>query len=369
MKTERKQIAIETLTPVHIGSGETLRENFDYIIKRDGKYNYVYVLDMKEIVNRLQKKGSNVVNIFVNTLSMGRNIKNDFLEKYLANDNIEDYSQRMIYLPYNRANELKEHIHDGFGLPYIPGSSLKGAIRTAILTHLIKKENIRPNDIRPKSKIVQQTLSFTNTKINDEDKTDNYMRLFQVSDAYFEQDGMDALLMTILNIKGNGVMDSEKSQLVEAITPKEQSSLVMKITDTNNFPFHSIEELFSTINNHTKSILSEDKKFWSDYDDTDSVKKYREACFNIIEEIDSLDNKSCILRVGNSNGWKFMTGNWVREKNSNIHNNENEWQTWIIENTIRNSKYKGCPFPKSRRINKTQDGINLLGFVKLTIEE
>ncbi len=370
MNSERRNIAIETLTPVHIGSGETLTKNFDYIIKKIEGYPYVRVLDMKEVVRLLQKKNIDI-GLLVSCLSNNnpsQSVK-DFLEEHLPD---EEYYLRDILIPSsdNLAKELSEHIHDGFDEPYIPGSSLKGAIRTAIFTSLLKERSIIPNDIRPKSNIVDKILSFDNTDIksNDpRDRKDKYMRLLQVSDAYFEQEGMHALNTTHLNIRKNSYDDNSKKQLVEAITAGEQSSFVMKITDTEKFPFHSIKELFKKINKHTRSILVDEYKFWDDYEQDDNagllVNAYMGACSDIREQIDKLDDKSCILRVGNSNGWEFITGNWAKDIIG-----EANWQRWIHDNRIRHPRYDGFAFPKSRRITKTQDGINLLGFVKLTIE-
>lgn len=376
MNFERRNIAIETLTPVHIGSGETLTKNFDYIIKNFEEGSYVCVLDMKEIVRLLQKKNIDI-GLLVSCLSNNnpnQSVKN-FLDEHLPG---EEYYLRSIYIPSSvkSTKELSEHIHDGFGEPYIPGSSLKGAIRTAIFTSLLKGKHINQNDIRPNSKIVDNILSFDNTDIksNDpKDRKDKYMRLLQVSDAYFEQVGMDTLNMTHLNIRNrNSYDDDSKKQLVEAITTGEQSSFVMKITDTEKFPFHSIKDLFKIINKHTRSILVDEYNFWYDYEQDDNtgwlVNAYMETCSDIREQIDKLDDKSCILRVGNSNGWRFITGNWAREKIG-----ERDWRNWVevMGKKLRPhpEKHHEYDFPKSRRITKTQDGINLLGFVKLTIEE
>lgn len=39
------------------------------------------------------------------------------------------------------AQQIKEFIRDGFDRPYIPGSSIKGAIRTAVLSSIAQAMN------------------------------------------------------------------------------------------------------------------------------------------------------------------------------------------------------------------------------------
>ena len=45
------KVKIETLTPVHIGSGNFLRNNSDFVQHNDGEDSYIYVIDPKKILN------------------------------------------------------------------------------------------------------------------------------------------------------------------------------------------------------------------------------------------------------------------------------------------------------------------------------
>ncbi|MBQ9253962.1 MAG: type III-A CRISPR-associated RAMP protein Csm5 [Bacteroidales bacterium] len=285
--TERKHIKIQTLTPVHIGSGEVLQKGFEYLEKKDknGSY-YVHVLNQKELFKELLDKGITIEKL-TSELAKNGSIEG-YVKTNLKDVPIDYYSQRYILLVNQKsgANELRSHIHDGFGNPIIPGSSIKGAIHTAILSAVKGKEK-------------------------------DLLKFLKISDASFEQEGMDALNMTLLNIRqSNSFDDTSKKQLVEAITSGEESDFVIKISDTSAFPYHSIEELFKQINSTTERILQSEIDFWEKEDnwnefdnegDYKLVYSYLRKCKEIRKKITS-DKHSCVLRIGNSNGWRFITG-------------------------------------------------------------
>lgn len=336
--TERKHIKIQTLTPVHIGSGEVLQKGFEYVERKDEDgNNYVFVFNQKELFKELVDKGVSIEKL-TSELAKNGSIEG-YVDANLKDIKIDYYSQRSIYLnnPKSGANELRSHIHDGLGNPIIPGSSIKGAIHTAILSAVKGKE--------------KELLKF-----------------LKISDASFEQGGMDALNMTLLNIReSKSFDDTSKKQLVEAITSEEESDFVIKISDTSAFPYHSIEELFKQINSTTERILQSEIDFWEKEDNWNEfdnvgdnyklVYSYLRKCKNIRKEINTFDKHSCVLRIGNSNGWRFITGCTKPPTASELLK-------------YRKKGYEKYPFfPKSRRINKRDGEVQLLGFVKLTIEE
>lgn len=348
---ERKKIKLQTLTPVHIGNGEILKENFDYIKTKDENGIYITPINHNKLFKCLNEKGQNVVLQYTSTLQSGESIKS-FIDE-LPDNKKESCYDRYIWLDtkqQNLAQELREQIYDGFGKPYIPGSSIKGAIRTVIVSRLMqdgRELNLRYNNV-----------------------LDNITQYLQVSDVMFENGCTDALNMINLNIRtNNSFEDTSKKQLVEAITTGEESSFTIKISDTQKFQVaNSIKDLFNLINQHTKRILNNEINFWYDYtekDDGTLVQDYINACKGINEKINNaIATNSCILRLGHANGWKFITGDWAEKKA-----NEIEWSNIVNRSRPNNNRYTQYPFPKSRRINIVDTKVNLLGFVKLTIEE
>lgn len=139
------KIILEVLTPVHIGNGSK-------IIKKDYRINgaYAEIYDPLKLYSLLGRGYEGFLNSSDNLTGYIKkyNVRADSAIKYTAfcgNTRIKP------------SDEIDEFIKDPYGCPYIPGSSLKGAIRTAILSSEInqnrddkfskyKKEPIRRNN-------------------------------------------------------------------------------------------------------------------------------------------------------------------------------------------------------------------------------
>ena len=141
MKTEYKtfQFSLLAMAPIHIGNGEkyTSRE----FIYENGHF---YFPDMGKFYNRMVEKGYDQK--FERFLQETKpNARNNRLISFLEDNRICDRNfggYRIIeteletnnnYLRGGALNQVSKFIRDPFGNPYIPGSSLKGAIRTILM--------------------------------------------------------------------------------------------------------------------------------------------------------------------------------------------------------------------------------------------
>ena len=141
MKTEYRtfQFSLLSMAPIHIGSGDkyTSRE----FIYENG---YFYFPDMGKFYNRMVEKGYDQK--FERFLQETKpSPRNNRLISFLEDNRISDRNfggYRIIetkletnnnYLRGGALNQVSKFIRDSFGNPYIPGSSLKGAIRTILM--------------------------------------------------------------------------------------------------------------------------------------------------------------------------------------------------------------------------------------------
>ena len=141
MKTEYRtfQFSLLAMAPIHIGNGEkyTSRE----FIYENG---YFYFPDMGKFYNRMVEKGYDQK--FERFLQETKpSPRNNRLISFLEDNRISDRNfggYRIIetkletnnnYLRGGALNQVSKFIRDPFGNPYIPGSSLKGAIRTILM--------------------------------------------------------------------------------------------------------------------------------------------------------------------------------------------------------------------------------------------
>lgn len=136
-------ISLETVGPLFVGSGEKYQKS-EYILDSYGKM--LYIMDTLKMYNGLKKL--NLLNDYEAwVLSQPKNAN---LFNFIKDYNIKssDYSKWARYsFPVPNASELRSAdimpiMKDAYNLPYIPGSSLKGAIRNAILnSELLNSDN------------------------------------------------------------------------------------------------------------------------------------------------------------------------------------------------------------------------------------
>ncbi|WP_297420266.1 type III-A CRISPR-associated RAMP protein Csm5 [Thermococcus sp.] len=127
---------LRVLSPLHIGNGNKLTPVDIYPIK-----DSVYVLDIERLINDLQRLGVDIEEI----LAL---LKNPPGEHYVWKGYIEEYhlnpaDYTLYSLPiFGGAGETSMQISEFIKsnrMPYIPGSSVKGAIRTAVFYKVLKE--------------------------------------------------------------------------------------------------------------------------------------------------------------------------------------------------------------------------------------
>lgn len=379
------KVKIDTLTPVHIGSGNLLQNNSDFVIERDGEDSFIHIIDERKVLELI---GQERVDDWLSSIEK-RELTTDLVKRFAPNSKVSDYSKQYITCFANdiRANDtLKEIIHNGLGLPYIPGSSLKGAIRTAILAVLSERIKDREDKIfirkrdgslaidRRGNKIV--SAEIIEKELFGKDPNSDIFRFIRVGDAYFDKDSVIATRMINLNIRSNHetLLDESKPQLVEAIGTESVSHINLNVAKEYyqfvKSKFHvlgempvdilSVSSLFMLINEHTRRLVEDEIAYWGNVGSEKSDGEYYvEEMQYILKKINDCNNgESCVLRVGHASGWRFITGGWS-EKLQNFDSDI------IPASRPNNNRYEGLDFPKSRRIDEDSD---IFGFVKLTIE-
>lgn len=155
-------LTLHVLTPVHIGCGQQLMKK-EYVLDLDK--NCVYVLDTKKFLPWLVKRGLDDAYFTFVTSE-----EKDLYEWLRGNDKKEEWRKLVLYtvervygdkdirvirrqksnlsqMAGQAANNQSDKflpinlmMKDPYGSPYIPGSSLKGAIRTALLNQIIQDD-------------------------------------------------------------------------------------------------------------------------------------------------------------------------------------------------------------------------------------
>ena len=147
MSKKHGRIKLKTLAPVFIGSGNELKKTEYFLDRAERK---AYILNTSRFFRFLIEH--NLQDSYERFILEGT--KNSFNEwvKYQNQISVKDIKGLSDYcLDIGEADirhsDIKTFVKDSYGEVYIPGSSLKGALRTVILQELIRKGKL-PDYIR-----------------------------------------------------------------------------------------------------------------------------------------------------------------------------------------------------------------------------
>ncbi len=137
---ESRQVSLQS-NLIHIGSEASSLSPFEYV--QSG--NSVYLPDQDALAKALHQRG--YLNDYIKTLedrsdltTLLNNAFGDTWREATAPDGRPLFPSQQVDAKWTdqRITDLRPMIRNKFGIPYLPGSSIKGAIRTAIAYHLLK---------------------------------------------------------------------------------------------------------------------------------------------------------------------------------------------------------------------------------------
>ncbi len=300
---------LKILTPVHIGvSGEKNHsEGLDYIYLNDT----IYILDSKKLINTIPPY----------ELANAATKKNG-VKKLLESKRIkcEDVSSHIIKAKNLKGREIKAQIRNGFGKPYLPGSSLKGALRSMLVHHY---KNDRGGNT------LDEDDAFGHIE-------NSILRFLQVYDTHFSKIGIYNSAIMSLKSDDSGFTEGWKKKrtenvyqftpygmttIYESLLPGDQSEVNIDFKsdfynefDRNQMPnnfrglfpdqFH--EKLLPMIRSYTKTHLDREKQFVEKY-----FTQSKEMVLSIFSWLSELnDTDAAVLRVGAGVGFHSITGDW-----------------------------------------------------------
>ncbi len=365
-------VKLKTLTPVHIGSGRELSRDVEFL----NLGNEVGVVDEKKILSII---GEENIPLWVSMIEKQEPLI-DYLKKRQPGINLSQVSSRTMPLytkNFSRIKTLKEQLIDGMGHPLIPGSSIKGAIRTAILNILLKELNHNWKEDELKNRRGKFSDKNIQSRIFGSDPNHDFMRFLKIGDALFEPDSLLAISVLSMNYLFERTKRDDKFQLLtEVIGAEEETSIRLKL-DINHWQknieaneikqaipefMKDYESLFQAINSFTRDLVEGEIDFWEEDKNLNVVEGYLEELKNILNAIKNCSSKEAVLRLGHGSGWIFMTGGWAKKED---FISEQLYDQIVFQTRPGNNRYRDYFFPKTRRMD--EDG-ELMGFVKLSIE-
>lgn len=363
----RFEAKIKTITPIHVGSGNKLSPSIDYL--NDGEK--LYLLNHSKLLGLLGEKRFD----YLVSMMIGDKPSTEILKYLKSSGKIEDFASRVVHWnrPSRKEKELHEQIHTGSGIPFLPGSSLKGAIRTLLLRdQILNDDDLLDNAKRNTVQSVFAKNYFGNDTFNDP------MRFMLFGDSHFTNTATRAYFLNYLhgNVADNSWnLQKKEFMTVEAIPENEIASCILNLKEIPygiNRPYNDIDDLIGIVNWHTGKLVKFDGKMIENElnggGDENENKAYIHQLKVVLTALKHAASNEMILRVGFGSGYRSMTGGWALDKN--IVSEETVQKTIKAVQKRRaidngNPKFSDV-VPRTRKV---ADDSLPFGFIKITLKE
>ncbi len=403
-----EQFTIECLTPIHIGTGHMLGGNTEYIYFDEERM--VSVLDHEKVLSII---GEDQITKWTDCITNRENM-HDYLIKRKPDLISKDISLHEIPIGSSTApspQKTKEglgvfpEIRQQFtsaGKPVIPGSSLKGSLRTAYLTGRIEKDpdnyvGFINNLGRDGKKSFAFTDKFLQKNFLGADANRDLFRIVLIGDTAFDR--TECIRAVALNQYGKSdfqMLDGNKgrrnvAQFVECIAKgaKGKGRLGLNATLKQRIQSHTkaqearqakqrsysdnrrkrktpdpmkipdqfeLKVLLKQWHNQTLDLLEDDLERVFQAQLPHEARSYSGDLEGILDLSESFSDNEYLIRVGYGSGFLSMTGAWQ----------ENNMSTDAYDELCYSLRARtDLPFPRSRRL---AEGGSPLGIAKMTIE-
>jgi len=349
------KVQIEVLSPLHIGSGNKLLSGQDYFLNN----NSIQVISFDELLQKFSHDRMALAQI-ADKLSKRKPLTECFnLKKSLLRPKYVIKTEGFV-----PGNEISEQYKLPDLKPAIPGSSLKGAIRTVLLQYALKRNpQLKAGILQDRGKKDTASQAVFGDKANFDP-----LRVLIVDDFSTLIDALSVFTVKLFDIKNENsygwknftsrIVEDQISKatpiLIESIRPGSQFNEGTISIDT--FTLEKLKEkghigIFSDIFSDffpsflriaNEYVVEESKKeieFLKNFNRSGELAKV----INFLEQIKksaSEDKNHIYLRLAWGIGWKGMTGDYFSDKEI----------TETIKMKYRLGKYSSGVFPKTRRL-------------------
>ncbi len=331
--------SLEVISPVHIGNGNKY-SNKEFVMKNK-------LLTRAEIGKIYESiEDDNAKDDFIFFLEEPGMTLKDFIGNEISpNSRLYTANLSNEKIP----SEISEFIKTN-NISFIPGSSIKGAIRTTFLYHMINEDDI--NKIRDKLQCGQSADTILDKIISGNTKNSSYsdlLKFLQISDSNYVYK-LEIVCEQTLEVMYNGWnWHKRKNNIVQtyiettpmnlkiegdiAINSNDELLKILGLHDKGkNLNFDKIKEIIYTF---SRDLINYELEF---------AKKYNiDFLSTFYEKIQKLNSKDTpLLKIGHGAGFMSMT---IGLKIKNDH------QLFEKVRTMTKGKSYQYEFPKTRKID------------------
>lgn len=321
---------LEVLSPVHIGTGKSLTP-LEFILDND-----FIAFDLPRLCQKNPKRGELIAQEMMKRDTRSCTLS-DLLEPAEIKDtNLHCYRTTLSLAVRKllRGKEVNQATKSPCHRIYIPGSSIKGALRTAVAYNVFKSN----------SAILQSLLNkpfddFVTKEIfrgAEENATHDVFRAITVTDSIPQDPAAvlelvaEKVLSIGINAEGIGRITQSRDEFkhwfsfYEAV--KEGTTFQGKIEFNNNvinskilgWKNHqyslTLDYILQCANNFAKEICSWEKNYFGKVERNVDVSRILSFYGKLEREIEHIKEHSCYLSIGHGSGWHKLTAGMLIEK-------------------------------------------------------
>lgn len=332
-------LTVSVLTPLHIGTGRELLNEYDYAIHsgRTWRLNESALLDAQNVEDA--EMAATLAQTPPAQLLRGQDFRPDSgLFRYVLRGTPRSEAE---------GAQLREQIKDAFDQPYLPGSSLKGALRTALAWNMWEQRQLRP-DMTKIGRRRQWAAQTYEKEIFGRDPNNDFLRALQVSDsAPVDPDRLLLLNASVMNRRGSPGAPIE----MEAIAPDTQFSHTLKIDDAlfsewavaNRLRLNGQEllsDLPRAVQNHSLALARQEAEWFKDIGPAKQIAGFYQQL-----AASRPGARRFLISLGWGTGWTSKTFGPHLQADA-------DFMERILRDhrLARGRRQPGDPFPKSRRV-------------------
>jgi len=335
-------LTIKTLTPLHIGDGNVLRRDFDFAVYKGQTYR----LNDTEILEAKEAQWSGVRNQYDPPGKL-------LTEADFSNKDFFPYIMRGMPRSPKTDAEVRAFIKDYQERPYIPGSSLKGAFRTA-LAWMGWKE-IKPELNR---QAIGRSRSWAGRdlekKLFGRDPNHDLLRTLHVSDCFGPQKPGENLVL----VNAQVLTKKSAQSPIELEAAQSETTFRGSVTiDDNLFGSmaekelgfgnrrHWLNELMARTQAHSHARLEKLADWFEHADGAEQIAAFYRNLLNA-----KVGANTAVMQIGWGAGWDGKTLWTHLQQDPRLF--EQLISDFRMHKAGRNSPPRkvGDPFPRSKRV-------------------
>lgn len=381
------QGTLEILTPVHVGSGAVYSNGLEFFIRGQQNARRELQVLQRNWITTIEATLRNDADINALTQSIaGGNVTRWLNDHRLLQPQQDGRGllKHTLSLGNNERvpEEIREQIRSGLGLPLLPGSSIKGALRTAIVAQLLQGDadlqarlrETLANLLQQRNLRAEHADSTLLKHVLGEDPKYNLMRTLRVGDAACQEQALTLYKVRTLSLgQDNGFTPKNFLNVVEGLKPgttmTSQLSLDCALQRYAAGParefFHfrtqlDAASLLGALRELSRRLLREELAFL-DGKRGEHIDSLRTSLKELQEHSDGLGEGQALFNLGWGIGWKGMTGALLSQDALSRNRGQLRQTLKLAATRVQ------FPFPKSRKVAIVDGAALPMGWIQLTV--